>query len=276
MGSELSIDETALSQGELYTILTNKKAKGKSGSIVAIIAGTQAEVIIKVLHKISRRVRYKVTEITLDMANSMKLIVSTCFPKAIQVTDRFHVQRLALDGLQDIRIKHRWKAIDLENAAILTARNTNKPYQEKLMANGDTKRQLLARSRYLLYKRQIKWTNNQIERSKILFEEYPDIKIAYDLVQSLTRIFDQKLEIEVAYTKLAHWYNKVELAGFKAFNTISRTIQLNYRTILNYFLNRSTNASAESFNAKVKAFRAQFRGVRNIEFFLFRLTNIYA
>ncbi len=36
------------------------------------------------------------------------------------------------------------------------------------------------------------------------------------------------------------------------------------------------NASAESFNAKVKAFRSQFRGVKNIEFFLFRLTNIYA
>ena len=116
MGTELSIDETALSQGELYTILTNKKAKGTSGSIVAIIAGTQADVVIKVLHRISRRARNKVTEITLDMANSMKLIVSTCFPKAIQVTDRFHVQRLALDGLQDIRIKHRWKAIDKENA----------------------------------------------------------------------------------------------------------------------------------------------------------------
>ncbi len=49
-----------------------------------------------------------------------------------------------------------------------------------------------------------------------------------------------------------------------------------YKTILNYFDNRSTNASAESFNAKIKAFRAQFRGVRNVEFFLFRLTQIYA
>ncbi|MDO6738071.1 transposase [Wenyingzhuangia sp. 2_MG-2023] len=41
-------------------------------------------------------------------------------------------------------------------------------------------------------------------------------------------------------------------------------------------MNRSTNAAAESFNAKIKAFRAQFRGVRNLEFFLFRLTNIFA
>ncbi len=43
----------------------------------------------------------------------------------------------------------------------------------------------------------------------------------------------------------------------------------NYQTILNYFDNRNTNASAESFNAKIKAFRAQFRGVRNVEFFPF-------
>jgi len=70
--------------------------------------------------------------------------------------------------------------------------------------------------------------------------------------------------------------NQVESAGFKSFNTISRTIQNNYETILNYFDNRSTNASAESFNAKIKAFRAQFRGVRNVKFFLFRLTKVYA
>jgi len=72
------------------------------------------------------------------------------------------------------------------------------------------------------------------------------------------------LEIQIAYTKLTQWYNQVEVAVFKAFNTISRTMQLNYRSILNSILNRITNASAESFNAKVKAFRTQFRGVRNM------------
>jgi len=76
-------------------------------------------------------------------------------------------------------------------------------------------------------------------------------------------------------TKLAHWYNKIEQSGMKAFNTIKNTITLNYQTILNYFDNRSTNASAESFNAKIKAFRAQFRGVRNTEYFLYRLTQIF-
>ena len=41
-------------------------------------------------------------------------------------------------------------------------------------------------------------------------------------------------------------------------------------------LNRSTNAGAESFNAKVKAFRSQFRGVTDIPFFLFRLSKLCA
>jgi transposase len=68
----------------------------------------------------------------------------------------------------------------------------------------------------------------------------------------------------------------VEKVQIKAFSTVSRTIQNHYLTILNYFNNRNTNASAESFNAKIKALRAQFRGVRNVEFFMFRLMKIYA
>jgi transposase len=77
-------------------------------------------------------------------------------------------------------------------------------------------------------------------------------------------------------TKLAQWYNDIENANFKSFRIVMNTVSLNYQGILNYFDNRSTNASAESFNAKIKAFRAQLRGVRNKEFFLFRLTRIYA
>ncbi|MEZ7507315.1 hypothetical protein [Flavobacterium sp. Arc2] len=36
-----------VSQGELYTIVTNKKAKGKKGSLVAIVAGTKTEQVIE-------------------------------------------------------------------------------------------------------------------------------------------------------------------------------------------------------------------------------------
>lgn len=276
IGKQLSIDETALSKGELYTIITNKQAKGKKGSIVAIMEGTKVEPIIEQLLKIPYSKRKQVEEITLDMANSMKTIAKKCFPKAIQVTDRFHVQKLALEALQDIRIKHRWDAIDQENEEIKQARAKNKTFTPKEFSNGDTRKQLLARSRYLLYKAPSNWTQSQSKRSKLLFSKYPDIKIAFDLVQGLRNIFNTATSVQTAYTKLARWYKEVENTGFRAFNTIANTITLNYRSILNYFINRSTNASAESFNAKIKAFRAQFRGVKNVEFFLYRLTTIFA
>jgi transposase len=276
IGKRLSIDEVALSQGELYTIITNKKAKGRAGSIVAIIKGTISTEVIKRVKKIAPSKRRKVEEITLDMAGSMKQIAKTCFPLATQVTDRFHVQKLALEAVQDERIKYRWEALDQENEAILEAQKQHQVHKEVTLPNGDTKKQLLARSRYLLYKSSESWTESQKKRAKILFENYPKIEQAYSLSNQLRIIYNSSIEKGVAMTKLARWYDMVEKSGFKSFKTIMNTISLNYESILNYFENRSTNAAAESFNAKIKAFRARFRGVKNVEFFLFRLTNIYA
>ena len=272
MGTHLSIDEVALSQGELYTVVTNKEFKGKKGSLVAIVAGTKADKVIEHIRKIDYKKRSCVKEITLDMANSMKLISKRCFPKATQVTDRFHVQKLALEALQEIRIKHRWEAMDFENQLILQAKRENQTYIPELLANGDSVKQLLARSRYVLYKSREKWTENQNE----LFGLYPDIKTAYYLSQQLRGIYNNNNDKHIAMTKLAHWYRNVEESGFKNFNILLNTITFNYRSILNYFDNRSTNAAAESFNAKIKAFRSQFRGVRKIDFFLFRLSNLFA
>jgi transposase len=57
VGTHLSIDETSLWNGELYTILTNKAAKGGKGSIVAIMAGAKAQIVIEILRKILAKVR---------------------------------------------------------------------------------------------------------------------------------------------------------------------------------------------------------------------------
>ncbi|MEO6686714.1 MAG: transposase [Dyadobacter sp.] len=275
IGSQLSIDETSLSRGELYTILTNKAAKGGRGSIVAIVAGTKAEAIIEIIRKIPESQRKKVTEITLDMAGSMSMIAKRCFPRATRVTDRFHVQQLATEALQEIRIKYRWEALDEENDAIEQAKASQAVYEPQVLSNGDTVKQLMARSRYALYKKP-RWTPSQKERAELVFERFPDLKKAYDLAQELSNIFTNTTEKIYGLTRLAKWHEKVRQSGFKSFNTVARSIENHYKTIVNYFDNRSTNASAESFNAKIKAFRSQFRGVRNVEFFLYRLTQLYA
>lgn len=276
IGPHLSLDETCLSHGELYTILTNKAAKGKKGTLVAILKGTHSDTIIPLLEKIPSYLRKRVQEITLDLAGSMSLIVKRCFPNARMVIDRFHVQQLATEALQEIRIHHRWQAIEADNQAIDQARAHKRAYMPEVLTNGETLKQMLARSRYLLYKGEHNWTIEQKSRADILFSRYPDLRKAYDLSQKLSWIYNNTKDKVYALTRLAKWHEDVAQAGFKTFNTISRTIELNYRRILNYFNNRSTNASAESFNAKIKAFRAQYRGVTDVNFFLFRIAKLFA
>jgi transposase len=92
------------------------------------------------------------------MAGNMGFTVKKSFPNAILVIDRFRIQKLALDALQEIRTKHRWEAIDSENDAIENVSGKVLKHTPELilllllLLHRDTLKQLLARSRYLLYK----------------------------------------------------------------------------------------------------------------------------
>lgn len=276
IGPYVGLDETALSGGELYTILINKEAKGRKGSIIAMIRGTKAEKVTQVLLRLSRRRRFQVREITLDMAPNMARIAQVCFPAAKQVIDRFHVQKLAFEAVQEMRIKLRWEALDKEAIEITYAKACGKNYESERFENGDSRKELLARSRYILFKKESLWSSTQKARARILFREYPLIKKAYYLSMGLGLIYHQCKRADGALTRLARWYDCVDRSEFLSFGTLSRTIQTHYLKIVNFFHRRATNAASESFNAKIKAFRMQLRGVRDIPFFLFRLAKIYA
>ena len=276
LGESLSIDETCLSSGEVYTFLTNKAGKGGSGTLVAVVRGTKAEDVIRVLEKIDLSKRKTVKEITPGLSSSMMIIARTVFSKALITSDRFHVQKLYYDALDDMRIAYRWMARDRENEEMKEAKSKNETYKPFRYSNGDTRKQLLARAKFILTKHKSKWTESQRLRAEIIFENYPELKKAYDLAMELTDIYNARSIKDAARLKLARWFNKVEKLGVDNFYTVIDTFKNHYDTILNFFVNRATNANAESFNAKVKAFRAQFRGVTDIPFFLYRLMNLCA
>ncbi|MFR1548038.1 MAG: ISL3 family transposase [Bacteroides xylanisolvens] len=214
--------------------------------------------------------------ITLDMAGSMQKIAKTCFPRAMQVIDRFHVQKLVYEAVQELRITYRWQVIKEENKAMKAAKEKGEVHKAEELENGDTLRQLLARSRYLLFKSPDKWTKSQKIRAELLFKQFEDIKHVYYYSLELGKIFSTNYDKDVARAKLALWYNKIEEYGYDTFTTVANSIENHYERILNFFVNRSTNAAAEAFNAKIKAFRASFRGVVDMSFFLFRLAKVYA
>lgn len=275
VGSHLSIDEVSLSKGELYTFVTNKQGKGKKSSLIACIKGTLSRDILKVLEKIPLDLRKKVREVTLDMAKNIEYATKLAFPESKLVTDRFHVVKLATEALQHIRIKLRWEELDTENKAILQAKKNGVKYQSIVLSNGDTPKQLLARSRYIIAKKRHQWTENQKTRANILFQRYPKLETAYMNTIEFREIYELKNKVD-AKNSFQAWIEKVHTEKLDTFYTTANTVNANLNNILNFFNNRSTNANAESFNAKIKLFRANLRGVTDTTFFLFRLHKLFA
>lgn len=275
IGEYLSLDEVSLSKGELYTFLTNKEGKGRKGSLVCCTGSTLSKDIIATIKRIPQTSRDQVKEVTIDMARNMESAVKECFPNAQIVTDRFHVVKLVLDALQHIRISHRWEAIEAENTAIAKAKAEGNKYTTKLFSNGDSPKQLLARSRYILAKKRIKWTANQQQRADILFAEYPILEKAYNHCLQFRNMYEAADKAE-GIKRLEKWQEVNERLNLKKFNIAATSIEYNRENILNFFDNRNTNANAESFNSKIKLFRANLRGVADTTFFLFRLAKLFA
>lgn len=289
IGEDLSLDETSFSNGEVYTILTNKAAHGGKGAIVAIVHGVASDHVSAILRKIPWERRSLVKTVTTDLSSAMMLTVRRVFPGATLVNDRFHVQRLMSEAVDQMRVAYRWEVLARENEAIRLHREKKRQakskeerdaigaWQPERMENGETLPQILAKSRHVILKNKSKWNKQQTERAKVLFEQFPLLEKAYNLNMKLTEIFNRKFKIiGEARLALAKWYNEVSEFDCKVFDKVLDTFQNHNNTILNYFLGRLTNASAESFNAKIKAFRTQLRGVTDVCFFMFRLATLYS
>lgn len=306
LGEDLSIDETSL-RDDLFTIVSNKAGHGREGTIIAMVRGTKAEDVIKVLLKLPEEQRMKVKEVTMDMSDSMRTIVEASFPSATITLDCFHIMKRCLDAVEELRLRYkreaqaetrreerRFKARLKRNAAHRRwYRNThpkaykgkvrgrkpmrkNEKFRPSILSNGDTLVELLTRSKYALTQSQDKWSEGQKARMKLLFEKYPKLKEAYDIVNKLRAIFRSKtLTKETARPKLQEWYKCVADCTIREIKSARDAIKDREDNILNYFINRSTNASAESLNSKLKSFRAQVRGVTDLPFFMYRVGKIY-
>jgi transposase len=180
-----------------------------------------------------------------------------------------------MEALQHVRVEYRWKAIADENKAIEIARKKGIKHRPVILSNGDTKKQLLARSRYIIAKKPKDWTENQKQRAELLFNLYPIMERAYKHTLEFRSIYEEKCKT-IANQRFKNWFEETQKLRIKNFNIAVNSIKNHYENILNFFDNRNTNANAESFNSKIKLFRANQRGVRDTQFFLFRLEKLFA
>lgn len=309
VGKEHGIDETSL-QGELYTIVHNKDAHGRKGAIIAVVKGTNPADVLRVLMQVPADKREMVESITMDLSDCMRAIAREAFPKATVIRDCFHVVKRGGEGCEEIRLRLKRGAVKELNRQKAEFRKyleglaaQRKAYRERMkakhgkkwkkckrgkkpkrlnarfepprLANGETLVEALTRCRNQLSMSREKWSATQEKRAKILFELYPKLEEAYSLINSLRAVFrNKKLTKETAKEKLGEWYEKVAACTLREIKSVRDTIKFYEDEILNYFIERQTNASAESLNAKIKCFRAQVKGVRDIPFFMYRLATV--
>ena len=131
VGADLSLDETCLSNGEVYTVLTDKSARGRKGALVSIIRGVATDKVSAVLLKLPWERRKAVKSITTDLSSAMMLTARRVFPTAKLVNDRFHVQQLMSEAVDQLRIRFRWQVLEEENKAMRAHREKRKAARSK-------------------------------------------------------------------------------------------------------------------------------------------------
>lgn len=289
MGPYLAIDEKTI-DGVCYTILSNRD----TGKIVAMADTLKSKHLVKILAELPNN--YAVTSLTRDMASNYNWVGRQLYSNAYHIVDKFHVIGNVLDYLQDVRVRYRQK--ELEKVRIAKqefkekeakrkqqCKANREPYtakrykpEEVFYANGDTAAQLLARSRGLLFKEREQWTKSQKSRAHILFENYPEIQQAYDLVQEIRKWYRRKNHAR-CYAKtwekkrdtLKEWIKKAEKSNIYEIMNLATTINTHLVGIVNFFKRYETNAGAEALNSKIQHFIHVNYGARNTEYFLFRI-----
>ena len=135
-----------------------------------------------------------------------------------------------------MRIEYRWAALQQANDEKENAKLEKIAYQPLTFENGDTRSELLVRSRYLLFKSSEKWTDEQKLRAKILFREYPDIKKAYGLSHSLRMILAKNTIKDAARLSLANGIITSQKLAFIPLMSLLQLFYEHYEDILNFYI----------------------------------------
>lgn len=269
-GEQMSVDEKMIDE-EFYTVMTNRET-GK----IALLAETLTVTELNRLIDKTGDAKQKVKTITADLSATYEKFCEQSFPRAAVVADKFHVVKHIVESVQALRLRLKQEEI----AKLPSTKKERRTYEKQTkLVNGESRIELLTRSRYVLFKRTENWTASQQKRANLLFETYPSLKVTYELTQQIRQWLDKQnignyqWQIE---KQLIHWYDCAEQAKLPEVENLIRLIGSHEDKIMNYFKTGKTNAKAEAMNSKIQRFITANYGVRDKDFFLYRLARYYS
>lgn len=269
-GEQMSVDEKMIDE-EFYTVMTNRQT-GK----IALLAETLTVTELNKLIDKTGQVKQKVKTITADLSPTYEKFCEQSFPEAMIVADKFHVVKHIIEAVQTLRLRTKQEEI----ARLPTTKKERKEYEKQTkLINGESRIELLTRSRYVLFKRTQNWTASQQKRATLLFETFPQLKDTYELTQQIRKWLDKENVGQYEWKieqQLIHWYDCAEQAKLPEVENLIRIIGSHEEKIMNYFKTGKTNAKAEAMNSKIQRFITANYGVRDKDFFLYRLARYYS
>lgn len=266
-GSHMTVDEKQIGK-KMYTIMTN----AQTGKIAFLAQTMKPEELKQAVESYLSEKVGEVKSVSCDMSPSYKKFCKEAFPNTRLVVDKFHVIKHLMDALQQVRKQLKTQCLNDKSFV-------SQPDEDLGLERAWTDIELLERSRYILCKMQSDWDDDDKEIMDHLFNSFPVLQSAYLLTQKLRMWYNGRnigKNLNTLENELNNWCDEVNQAKIAAFKAVRKMIEKHQDDILNYFREGQTNAKAENMNGKIQRFLANNFGIRDRDFFLYRVAGYFS
>lgn len=250
----LGIDEIALVKGKghycaVFIDLDTSK-------LLAILNGRTQEIIKEALIAWGYEVLDQIEEVSIDLWQGYKNIVTKLMPNAQVVADRFHVMTQINKELDTQRKKERRNVEEL----IKKAKSAEDKAEYKIILSG------LKNSKYSLLQNEDNLNESQTSKLLQVKEVSPILKAMHHFKEKVRKIFNHTDDWYAGVFKLGMWLSRAKKYFPHSNNTIIRW----FDEIIAYFDHGTTSGAVEGVNNKLKLIKRSGYGFRNFDNFRVR------
>jgi transposase len=235
--TDIGVDELSYRRHHEYVTVV---VDHNTGKVIWADPGKNAATLNKFFRDLNLDRCAKLKAVTLDMSKAYIQSVKTHATNAQLVFDRFHVQRLAHDALDEVR-------------------------RAQVRELGHTEEgQAIKKSRFALQKNP--WNLSEAEHGKLAEVQTTNRPLyrAYLLKETLAAVLSGR-QVNVARDKLADWLGWASRSKLKPFVKAAKTIRTYAEGILAYVQTGLSNGRSEGINGKIRAITRRAYGFHSAQ-----------
>lgn len=232
----IGVDETSIKKGHNYvTVVMDMEEK----RTIFVTLGKDASTLKEFASRLVKRhgVKEQIAWASIDMSPSFISGITTYFPQARIVFDKFHLMKKVTEAIDETRRKERQECDQLKGHRYTFLKNRGSLSEKK---------------------------QAELER---LLQLFPTLGEAYRLRETLQLIWETK-DPKEAVLQLDAWCQQALDSKAHAFKSVVKTFKAHWSGIITYFENRLTNAILENTNLKIQSAKRRARGFRNTKYYI--------